>query len=695
MEDYFGYDLFITMNITDIDDKIILRARRNYLFEEYKKSQPKITDSVKADLEASWKKAIAGLQKKIADLEKEIVEKQIDEKRLDNEVVAERNLQKEKLAKAEATWQTVQTASVGADAAEWLDMSKDPVAEYVDAQKGNSLDYELLRKLTQDHSFRFEKEFLEDLRVLGVRLPDVMTRVSEYVPEIIEMTQKIMSNGFAYETDGSVYFDVDSFDRSKDHFYAKLRPNAVGDAKLFAEGEGALSATGEKKSKNDFALWKKSKPGEPAWNSPWGLGRPGWHIECSAMAGKLLGNTLDIHAGGVDLKFPHHDNELAQSEAYFNNEQWVNYFLHSGHLHIDGLKMSKSLKNFISIKEALAVHRPRQLRMLFLLQAWDKPMNYQRKDTMADVESKEKAFSAFFLKVQALLQEQKSKIQTEAWNSKDMELHSKLQATQKEVHAALLDNFNTPSAMNSLVSIVNASNAYMSNNDERKPFLLRKVAVFVTRILRVFGLVDEPDRDFGWDSSAGSSSGKSHQDVAEPFVKALVQFRTQIRDAARSKSEHVSFLKLSDQLRDDVLPDLGVKLADDDPTFPYYFVDPAVLKREKEEKLKQENLKKRQKAERELTAKQNKLKEYKNGEVTPFDFIKQEYQITLNADGTIPASAIEAGLSKSKQKEIPKAFAKQQKAHDVFKAAVAANPSVVSDLEKEIQALEATVKSLE
>jgi cysteinyl-tRNA synthetase len=159
-----------------------------------------------------------------------------------------------------------------------------------------------------------------------------MTRVSEYVPEIAEMTQKIMANGFAYETDGSVYFDVDAFDRSKDHFYAKLRPNAVGDAKLFAEGEGALSATGEKKSKNDFALWKKSKPGEPAWSSPWGLGRPGWHIECSAMAGKLLGKTLDIHAGGVDLKFPHHDNELAQSEAYFDNEQWVNYFLHSGHL---------------------------------------------------------------------------------------------------------------------------------------------------------------------------------------------------------------------------------------------------------------------------------------------------------------------------------------------------------------------------
>lgn len=352
MEDYFGYNLFITMNITDIDDKIILRARRNYLFEEYKKEHAVITAAVTTDLAAAWKKAIDSLKKKIADLSSEIAVKQIDVSRFDHEVVAEHNLQQEKLAKAQATWAKVQSAPEGANAAEWLDLSKDAVAEYVDSQKGTSLDFELLRKLTQDHSFFYEKEFLEgtpclvfsrcwlaltrltlaDLRVLGVRLPDVLTRVSEYVPEIIEMTKKIMTNGFAYESEGSVYFDVDAFDRSKTHFYAKLRPNAVGDAKLFAEGEGALTATGDKKSKNDFALWKKSKPGEPAWSSEWGLGRPGWHIECSAMAGKLLGKSLDIHAGGVDLKFPHHDNELAQSEAYFDNEQWVNYFLHSGHL---------------------------------------------------------------------------------------------------------------------------------------------------------------------------------------------------------------------------------------------------------------------------------------------------------------------------------------------------------------------------
>lgn len=155
-----------------------------------------------------------------------------------------------------------------------------------------------------------------------------------------------------YVAEGSVYFDISGFTTSNEkHVYAKLCPWAVGNAKLTDEGEGALGAQlGGKKAACDFALWKNSKPGEPAWDSPWGTGRPGWHIECSAMASDVLGETLDIHSGGIDLAFPHHDNEIAQSEAAFQRHQWVNYFLHSGHLHIEGQKMSKSLKNFITIK---------------------------------------------------------------------------------------------------------------------------------------------------------------------------------------------------------------------------------------------------------------------------------------------------------------------------------------------------------
>lgn len=132
----------------------------------------------------------------------------------------------------------------------------------------------------------------------------------------------------------------------------------------------------EKKSVIDFALWKSSKAGEPWWDSPWGKGRPGWHIECSVMASAICGESLDIHTGGVDLKFPHHDNELAQAEAYFNNSHWVRYFLHSGHLTIAGCKMSKSLKNFITIQDALKKNSSRQLRLAFLLHSWKDTLDY-------------------------------------------------------------------------------------------------------------------------------------------------------------------------------------------------------------------------------------------------------------------------------------------------------------------------------
>ena len=143
-------------------------------------------------------------------------------------------------------------------------------------------------------------------------------------------------------------------------------------AELLAEGEGALSAPseGEKRHPADFVLWKASKVGEPAWPSPWGEGRPGWHIECSTMASDLLGDRVDLNAGGVDLKFPHHENQIAQAEAHFDcceGASWVNYFLHSGHLQIEGLKMSKSLKNFITINGALEAYSPAQIRFLFLL----------------------------------------------------------------------------------------------------------------------------------------------------------------------------------------------------------------------------------------------------------------------------------------------------------------------------------------
>lgn len=260
------------------------------------------------------------------------------------------------------------------------DKVQDVVMPYLDSLFGTTIDannHSIFTKLTQ----RFETRFMEDVRSLNCLDPDEVTRVTEYGPQIVDFVKKIQDNKFGYGTsDGSVYFDIEAFEAANNN-YARLEPWNRNDEDLLADGEGALSgklSKSEKRSKADFALWKSSKPGEPSWPSPWGEGRPGWHIECSAMASDKLGSQIDIHSGGIDLAFPHHDNELAQSEAYWHKEgqqhshQWVNYFLHMGHLSIQGSKMSKSLKNFTTIREALSNGEwtPRGLRIVFLLGNW-------------------------------------------------------------------------------------------------------------------------------------------------------------------------------------------------------------------------------------------------------------------------------------------------------------------------------------
>ena len=205
----------------------------------------------------------------------------------------------------------------------------------------------LLPTLPNERCAAFEVEFFDDLAALNVLQPDAITRVSDYLPEIIAYIERILENGYCYESNGSVYFDTNAFANAPDMTYGKLDPSKVSagqmqgnrspteadaaaeaddwtegksTAELLAEGEGALSAAAaaEKRHPADFVLWKASKLGEPAWPSPWGDGRPGWHIECSAMASDMLGDRVDLNSGGVDLKFPHHENQIAQAEAHFN-----------------------------------------------------------------------------------------------------------------------------------------------------------------------------------------------------------------------------------------------------------------------------------------------------------------------------------------------------------------------------------------
>ncbi len=196
--------------------------------------------------------------------------------------------------------------------------------------------------------------FMKDLDALGIARPAIMPRVTEHIKEIIEMVKTLQQKGFAYETEDGVYFAIQKF-----RGYGKLAKIKV---KKSVTGTRVETDKYEKENPMDFALWKKSKPGEPSWKSPWGEGRPGWHIECSAMSTKYLGPQFDIHGGAVDLVFPHHENEICQSEAALGSKPFVKYWMHAGFLNVDGEKMSKSLGNFITIPELLSKSDPKAFR---------------------------------------------------------------------------------------------------------------------------------------------------------------------------------------------------------------------------------------------------------------------------------------------------------------------------------------------
>lgn len=213
---------------------------------------------------------------------------------------------------------------------------------------------------------RFIKAYFEDAQALGIKKATVHPRATENIEHIIEFIQKLINKGYAYEVDGDVYFDVSRFDD-----YGKLSHKNIED--LIS---GARVDVSEKKNDPlDFALWKARKEGEPAWDSPWGMGRPGWHIECSVMANRYLGQTIDIHAGGPDLVFPHHENEIAQSEAA-NGKPFARYWMHVGFLNVNNEKMSKSKNNFFTVRELRRIYSPELIRFFILTSHYRSPLNF-------------------------------------------------------------------------------------------------------------------------------------------------------------------------------------------------------------------------------------------------------------------------------------------------------------------------------
>ena len=224
----------------------------------------------------------------------------------------------------------------------------------------------------QEVADKYIAAFREDVTALGVKPATRHPRVVEFMIDIIRFVEELIEKGFAYESQGDVYFRVE-----KSHNYAKLANKTLEDLELGASGR-TDEETARKENPVDFALWKAAKPGEISWDSPWGLGRPGWHIECSVMSTEILGDTIDIHGGGADLEFPHHTNEIAQSEAK-TGKTFANYWMHNGFVNIDNVKMSKSLGNFITVHDALKTIDGQVLRFFFATQHYRKPINFTEK----------------------------------------------------------------------------------------------------------------------------------------------------------------------------------------------------------------------------------------------------------------------------------------------------------------------------
>jgi cysteinyl-tRNA synthetase len=406
------------------------------------------------------------------------------------------------------------------------------------------------------------------------------------------------------------------------------------------------------------------------------------------MASEVLGDTLDIHGGGIDLCFPHHDNELAQAEAYYGHQQWVNYFLHSGHLYIGNQKMSKSLKNFFTIRELLAggstmklseeesitlpPYTARQLRMVFMMHEWDKPM-YFSKDALDIAVGKEKSFKEFFGAVRAMARDDVTAVATtpQAWNDTDRAMNKKIEEAQRDVTAALCDNFNTPTVLLKLQELVTACNVYMNSaadgaSQAPKFLLINKAAIYIAKIFRTLG-IDDNGADFPFLTSAGAGGDE------ETLAKTLDSFcalREEVRAAARSKADAQwfsdkakevqantmaalrgeaaakvsvlpkvlaameqwvdqvaaaagagaaasAYLELCDQVRDDVLPPLGVRLEDKAQGYVWKLDDPAVLARERAAKKAAEGEAARKKLENKLEKTKKELDKWVGLSVAP------------------------------------------------------------------------------
>ena len=397
-------------------------------------------------------------------------------------------------------------------------------------------------------SEKYIKCFFEDINRLNILESVKRPKVTENMAEIIEIIQKLIDNGFAYEKDGDVYFEVKKY---KD--YGKLSNQKIEELELGAR----IDVSEIKKNPMDFALWKKKKKeGEPFWESPWGQGRPGWHIECSAMAKKYLGDTFDIHGGGQDLVFPHHENEIAQSKcAYHGN--FANYWLHNGFIQINGDKMSKSLGNFFLLREILEKFSGNVVRLFILSTHYRKPINFSfenMEDTKKALQNIVKSMNKF----EAIIGKYKNEKTAEITN---LDFSQKIDEFDKKFEDAMDEDMNTPQALATIFDQIRETNKFISVNKDELSKIYSEIEKSYESLKRKIGNV------FGIEIEMENSAKEEDGENME-LTKKLIELLIKLRSEARSEKN----FKLSDEIRDE-LKVLGVEIKDNrDGTTDYDFM---------------------------------------------------------------------------------------------------------------------------
>ncbi|MEM1696222.1 MAG: cysteine--tRNA ligase [Desulfurococcaceae archaeon] len=369
----------------------------------------------------------------------------------------------------------------------------------------------------------YTKDYLQALNALRVTV-DHHPRVTSHIKEIVEFIQLLIDKGYAYVTpSGSVYFDVDKYED-----YGRLSGRL--EKELWNQEPEFLS---EKKKPYDFALWKAAKPGEPYWESPWGKGRPGWHIECSVMSSRYLGERFDIHGGGTDLIFPHHENERAQSEALFGVKSWVSIWMHTGLVTVGADKMSKSLGNIIPLKEAIKKWNPGSIRIWYLHLHYRKPLQFSEESLEQAEKLRERVVTAYEL----LKKLQEEAPEPHYLNDVDLNNARYLLFLHRRFHEALSDDFNTPQA----IAAVNDLLSFIFRELQYKPRYM--LIVFAMKTLR----------DFNHVFAAFEETVTESDQLVNELVNIVVNVRKELRKRG--------IYDLSDTIRSE-LSKLGIQLMD-------------------------------------------------------------------------------------------------------------------------------------